>query len=349
MPRKAFIVAGARTPFAVWKRARSGSGARGGALAGFLPSELATAACRAVLERAGSDPGEIDRLVFGNMYQVGPHACYGGRYVALRSGLSPQTPSIAVNMACGTGLAALIHAAREIEGEHAETALCAGADCPSRIEKDIFVPSFFDEECGQEIGAAVEALAKERGIDRAAMDAWAIESHRRAGAARAAAGEEIVPVGDSAYGGAVTARNTHAIVDGGTALLLSSRDRESALGRFVDGVAIGIEPERMGYASVPAIRSLLKRAGLGVDDIDLFEINETFAAQLLLDIGELRIPPERVNVNGGAVAIGHPFAATGGKLVLGLLLELRRRGLKRGIAAVCIGGGQGVAVLVERL
>lgn len=369
MLREVFIVGGARTPFASWKRARTGSGSRGGALAAFDPAALAVAACRGALERTGIAPAEVDRLNFGNMYQVGPHACYGGRYVSLGTGLPPEVPSVALNMACGTGLAALIHSAREVAADEARTVLCAGADCPSRVEKEIFAPSFFDEACGSEIGATVEPLAAAKGIDGAAMDAWALESHRRARRAAGSAAEEIVPVDglsfDDAvaeepdaipfaaakrtFGGGVSARNTHAIVDGASALLLDARRRDGTLGRFVDGVSVGIAPARMGVASVPAIRALLEKTGRSVSSVDLFEINETFAAQLLLDAGELSIPPEKLNVNGGAIAFGHPFAATGGKLVLGLLLELRRRNLSSGIAAICVGGGIGVAVLVERL
>lgn len=289
--------------------------------------------------------------------------------MSLRAGLPPEVPSLAMNMACGTGLAALIQSAREIACGDAELSLCVGADCPSLVDKEIFGPSFYDEECGSEIGATVEALAAERGIDAAAMDAWALESHLRAKRAKAVAREEIVAFGGLAlddsvlenpaavsfanakrlYGGGISGRNTHAIVDGAAALVLGAQRPDGALGRFVDGASVGVEPARMGLASVPAIRALLKKTGKTIADIDLFEINETFAAQVLMDIGELQIPPEKVNVNGGAIAFGHPFAATGGKLVLGLLLELRRRKLRTGIAAICVGGGIGVAVLVERL
>lgn len=366
MPDAVYILGGARTPFAVWKRGRTGRGKRGGKLAGIHPFDLGAAACRAALTRSAVRAEEVDRLVFGNMYQIGPHGCYGGRYVSLKAGLPPAVPSIALNMACGTGLAALIAASREISAGAAETALCAGADSPSLVDKSIFAPSFHDEACGKDIGETVESFAARRGIDRAAMDAWALESHRRARAAASRLAEEIADDGfDDAvldvpepgvfarakhtHGGAVTNRNTHAVVDGGSALLLSRTPRAGALGRFVAGAAVGVEPERMAYASVPAIEKLLRDTGRAVEDVDLFEINETFAAQLLLDCAALSIAREKVNVNGGAIALGHPFAATGGKLVLGLLLELGRRNLKTGVAAICVGGGLGVAVLVERV
>ncbi len=360
------ILGGARTPFAVWKRGRTGFGQRGGQLAQDHPFDLAAAACRAALKKSEVSLESVERLVFGNMYQVGPHGCYGGRYVSLRAGLSPEIPSLAVNMACGTGLAALITASQEIVAGGAKTVLCAGADTPSLIDKPIFGGSFHDESCGMDIGETVERLARQHGIDRAEMDAWSLESHRRAGAAREFFREEIEGKGvddgvmenptsedfaaaRQSHGGAVTVRNTHSIVDGGSALVLSASPRDAALGRFVSGATVGVEPDQMGIASVPAICKLLKEAGRSIEDIDLFEIHETFAAQVLLDIKELKIPPEKVNVNGGAIALGHAFAGTGGRLVLGLLHELKRRQLKTGVAAICVGGGLGVAVLVETL
>jgi len=366
MPQEVFILGGARTPFTVWKRGRTGSGKRGGALAQDHPFDLGAAVCRGALARTGVSNEAVERIVFGNMYQIGPHGCYGGRYVGLRAGLPPETSSMAVNMACGTGLAALIAGGREIASGSAKTVISVGADTTSLIEKSIFVPSFHDEACGKDIGETVEPLAQERGIDRAAMDDWALESHQRAKSASERLSEEIIGSGSDdavlerptpdlfssakpAHNGAITAKNTHAIADGASALILSSQRRDGMLGRLVGDATIGLDPLRMGYASVPAIKKLLSETGRTIDEIDLFEINETFAAQLLLDIEELGIPREKVNVNGGAIAIGHPFAATGGKLVLGLLLELGRRGLKTGVAAICVGGGLGVAVLVERL
>lgn len=357
---------GARTPFAVWRRGRTGDGKRGGALAKDHPFDLGADACRAALVKTGVSPESVDFLVFGNVYQIGPNACYGGRYVSLRAGLAPELPSLTVNMACGTGLSALISASREIVAGGVDTVLSVGADTASLIDKSIFIPSFHDQACGREIGETVQTLAAREGIDRAAMDAWSLESHRRARAARDFQREEIVGDGIDdavledpgpeafanakvAHEGAVTSRNTHAIVDGASALVLSATRLDGALGLLLASATVGIEPDRMGVASVAAIKKLLTEAARSVEEIDLFEINETFAAQLLLDIRELNIPKEKVNVNGGGIAFGHPFAATGGKLVLGLLLELGRRGLKTGVASICVGGGLGVAVLVERL
>jgi acetyl-CoA acetyltransferase family protein len=152
--------------------------------------------------------------------------------------------------------------------------------------------------------------------------------------------------------GCVTAGNASGIVDGGAALILASRKAvdERALepiGRLTAWSYVGVEPTLMGMGPAPATRKLLDRTRLALDDIDLIEVNEAFAAQYLAVEKELGLDREKVNVNGGAIALGHPLGMTGTRLLLTLLLELRRRGKQRGLATACIGGGQGIAALVE--
>jgi len=229
-----------------------------------------------------------------------------------------------------------------------------------------------------------ENLAQERGITRAEADRFAVRSQQAAEAAVRAGKlkEEIVPVTvrdrgrevvvtednhrrpettlealaklPAAFGGQgfVTAGNASGIVDGAAAVVVASpraaRDLAGRpLGRLVAHAEAGVPPRIMGIGPVPGIRMALERAGLSLKEIDLFEINEAFAAQYLAVEKELGLDRERVNVNGGAVALGHPLGATGTRLVLSLLLELRRRGGRYGIASACIGGGQGIAVVVE--
>jgi acetyl-CoA C-acetyltransferase/acetyl-CoA acyltransferase 2 len=153
--------------------------------------------------------------------------------------------------------------------------------------------------------------------------------------------------------GFVTAGNASGIVDGAASLVVADEAaaKESGvdpLGRVVDWHFEGVEPTEMGIGPVPAIRGVLARAGLKLEDIDLFEINEAFAGQYLAVEKELGLDRDRVNVNGGAIALGHPLGATGARLLLTLTLEMTRRGAKRGVASACIGGGQGIAMLVER-
>ncbi|HXT02125.1 MAG TPA: thiolase family protein [Elusimicrobiota bacterium] len=368
------ILAGARTPFAAWERGVTGSGAPGGALKDLDPFDLGAAALKGALGRAGLGPGRLAYVAFGNMYQAGPHGCYGARYVTHRAGCPPETTGAAVSLACGTGLLALKTGAEAVERGEAAVAAAVGADAPSRLRRDIFVPSFTDISCGVHIAKTAETLALDKKLSREALDAWARRSHVKARQSRALLAEELVPVAGLSADDAVlddpsperfaaarplfsdgstlmTHANVHGIVDGGAALILSSPAAAPgrALGRLASTALVGVPPERMAYAAVPAVRQALERARWRASDVDLWEINETFAAQVLLDAAELAIPEERINVRGGAIALGHPFGATGLRLVLSLLLELRRRGQRRGCAAISVGGGLGIAACVEAI
>jgi acetyl-CoA acetyltransferase family protein len=154
--------------------------------------------------------------------------------------------------------------------------------------------------------------------------------------------------------GTVTAGNASGIVDAGAALILASREAVDQyglqpIGRWVDWAAVGVDPSMMGMGPAPATRLVLAKTGLSLDDLDVIEVNEAFAAQYLAVEKDLGLNRDRVNVNGGAIALGHPLGATGTRLLLTVLLELRRRKQKRGLAAACIGGGQGIAAIVEAL
>ena len=256
-----------------------------------------------------------------------------------------------------------------------------------------------DLTCGLNMGETAEVLSREFRISRERQDDFALESHRRTIAARERLREEIVPVfAPPAYGmvqddvgpregqtiealaklkpffdrrnGTVTVGNSCPVTDGAVALLighdeLAQRWPVPPLGRIRAFAFAGLEPRRMGLGPVFAMARVLFETGLTLDDFDLFEINEAFAAQVLAcleaaksaefaraELGRDRplgeIPREKLNVNGGAIALGHPVGASGARLLLTLLLELRRRGLKRGMAALCVGGGQGAAFVVER-
>ncbi|MDE2511564.1 MAG: acetyl-CoA C-acyltransferase [Elusimicrobia bacterium] len=368
------ILAGARTPFAAWSHGTTGAGAPGGALKDLDPFDLGAAALTGALARAARKPADLAHVTFGNMYQAGPHGCYGARYVTHRAGCPPETTGVAVNLACGTGLLALKTASDAVARGEAALAAAVGADAPSRLRRDIFVPSFTDISCGLHIAATAATLAVEKGLTREALDAWALRSHVKARESESLLAAEIVPVAGltaddavlaeptpAAFAGArllfqdgttlMTHANVHGIVDGGAALILAAPKAAAgrALGRVASCALVGVPPERMAYAAVPAIRKALESARWRVSDVDLWEVNETFAAQALLDAAELGIPEEKINVRGGAIALGHPFGATGLRLVLSLLLELRRRGLRRGCAAISVGGGLGIAVCVEGL
>ena len=250
--------------------------------------------------------------------------------------------------------------------------------------EDALVAGLMDTHCGFSMSQTAENLAVERGITREEADRFSLLSQKRAEAAVRAGRlrDEIVPVTvrdrgrdvvvaednhrrpdstleglaklPAAFGGQgyVTAGNASGIVDGAAAVVVASpraaRDIQAApLGRLVGAAVVGVPPRIMGIGPVPSIREALRRSGLSLAEIDLFEINEAFAAQYLACEKELGLDREKVNVNGGAIALGHPLGATGTRLVLTLLLELRRRGGRFGVASACIGGGQGIALVVE--
>jgi acetyl-CoA acetyltransferase family protein len=250
--------------------------------------------------------------------------------------------------------------------------------------EDSLWSALLDTHCGCTMAATAENCASTYGISREEQDRYAIRSQQLADAAWKAGrfADEVVAVeiksrkgvevfaaddhirADSTMeglarlpaafskNGCVTAGNASGIVDGGAALLLASKrgvtDRGlKPLGRLTHWAVVGVEPALMGMGPVPATRLVLAKAGLTLKDIDLVEVNEAFAAQYLSVEKELGLDRDRVNVNGGAIALGHPLGMTGTRLLLTLLLELRRRGLRRGLATACIGGGQGIAAVVE--
>lgn len=250
--------------------------------------------------------------------------------------------------------------------------------------EDSLMVALLDTHCGFYMAQTAENLARKHDISRDDQDAFALLSQQRASAAWEAGkfDEEIVPVEISSRKGTVsisrddhlradttleglaklkpafskdgfvTAGNASGIVDGGAAVVIAAEDaarrmERKPLGRIVSWGIAGVAPEIMGIGPVPASKQALERAGLRLPDIDLIEVNEAFAAQYLAVEREMGLDRERTNVNGGAIALGHPLGATGTRLTLTLLLELRRRGKRYGLATACIGGGQGIAIVIE--
>jgi acetyl-CoA acetyltransferase family protein len=255
--------------------------------------------------------------------------------------------------------------------------------------EDSLMVALLDSYCGLYMANTAELYGEQQGITRQAQDEFALRSQQKADAAYkdGRLREELVPVpqrnskgeatGESlteddhrrpqttmeglaklkpAFGekGTVTAGNASGIVDGGAAVVVMSLENAlkrglKPLGRIVSWGVAGVDPKLMGRGPVPATKVALEKAGLSLDSIDLIEVNEAFAAQYLAVEKELGLDREKVNVNGGAIALGHPLGATGTRLVITLLYELRRRKKKYGLATACIGGGQGIAMVVESL
>jgi 3-oxoadipyl-CoA thiolase len=229
----------------------------------------------------------------------------------------------------------------------------------------------------ESMGETGENVAERWGVTREDQDAFALESQRRWAAADDGGrfADELVPVGDVTRdehprpdttaeklaslkpafreGGTVTAGNASGINDGAAALVIASEEKArelgvEPLGTFAGSAVAGVDPRVMGIGPIPAVRKLLERSGVSLDDVDLVELNEAFASQSLAVIRELGLDPEKVNVNGGAIALGHPLGMSGARLVVSLLHELRRRGGRYGLATLCVGVGQGQAALFER-
>jgi acetyl-CoA acetyltransferase family protein len=393
-PSDIAIVSGARTPM----------GRYCGTLRDFTAMELGAIAGKEAIRRAGLDPKEFDHCVIGNAQQTSGDALYGARHVALRAGLSIETPALTVNRLCGSGMQAIVSAAQMIMLGEARTVLAGGMESMSQAPhvihgmrwgvglgegklEDSLMVALLDSYCGLYMANTAELYGEQQGITREMQDEFALRSQRLAGEAQKACRlqEEIIavplknrrgePTGEifeeddhlrpettmnglaklkPAFGknGMVTAGNASGIVDGGAVVVVMSvgdshKRGLKPLGRIMSWGIAGVDPKIMGRGPVPASRIALEKAGLKLDDMDLIEVNEAFAAQYLAVEKELGLDREKVNVNGGAIALGHPLGATGTRLVITLLYELRRRKKKYGLATACIGGGQGIAVIVE--
>ena len=278
------------------------------------------------------------------------------------------------------GMESMSQAPHVLRGARAGFRLGPGAP----LEDSLFV-ALKDTSCGLFMAQTSDNLARKYGISREAQDEFALRSHERANAANnnGRFAEEIVPVevkqgkksaivekDDHLFPGTsierlaalpaafgpdsmVSAGNASGVVDGGAALVVTTSAHAAKEGKKPMGFVrnwsyVGVDPDIMGFGPAPAIRKVLERSGLKLGDIDLFEINEAFAGQYLAVEKDLDLDREKVNVNGGAIGLGHPLGATGTRLIHTLLIELGKRGKKYGIASACIGGGQGMAVLVER-
>ncbi|HEX9305710.1 MAG TPA: thiolase family protein [Thermoanaerobaculia bacterium] len=385
------IVEGARTPMAEYN----------GSFSDISAIDLGVVAAKEALARAGTDPAEIDHVIFGNALQTSGDAIYGARHVGLKAGVPKEVPALTVNRLCGSGFESIIQGAQRILLGEATTVLAGGMENMSQAPhvirgarrglslgqgelEDSLMVALLDSWCGLYMAQTSDRVAAKYGISRQEQDEYALSSQKRAAAAWESCriSEEVVGVdvksGRKAvrvdrddhmrpdttlealaklapsFGkdGQVTAGNASGIVDGAAAVVVTTaenarRKGTKPLGRLVSWAVVGCEPELMGLGPAPAARIALERAGISKEDVDLWEINEAFAGQILGVVRELGLDLAKLNVNGGAIALGHPLAATGTRLTLTLLKELRRRSARYGLAGACIGGGQGIAVILE--
>ncbi len=376
----AVIVAAVRT--AVGK-------APSGSLRSTRPDELAAACIAEVLKRApGVAAAEIEDVILGCAMPEAEQGLNVARIASLRAGIPVEASAVTVNRFCASGLQAIAFAADRIKAGSGHAAIAGGTESMSMVPmgghtvapNPALVETYPDVYLST--GLVAENHVRDYGIPREAQDAFALRSHQRAVAAIDAGrfADEIVSVTarvfDESTGGrpavrefafalsklrpafhvsgTVTAGNSSQMSDGAAAVLVTSavfaRERGlQPLARFAGFATAGVAPERFGIGPVPAIHKVLQMTGLLLDDIDLIELNEAFAAQVLACLRELPIDETTLNVNGGAVALGHPLGCTGAKLTTSLLYEMRRRNARYGLVSMCVGGGMGAAAILERL
>ncbi|MDQ3348886.1 MAG: acetyl-CoA C-acyltransferase [Acidobacteriota bacterium] len=359
-----------------------------GALRDTRPDEMAAAVISEVVRRAeGLDPAEIEDVILGCAMPEAEQGLNVARIASLRAGLPVTASAVTVNRFCSSGLQSIASAAERIMVGASRVIVAGGAESMSLVpmggHKVSPNPTLVDSypDVYLSTGLVAENHAREASASREEQDAFALRSHQRAVAAIDAGrfDEEIVAL-EIAGGfrvdegprretsmdalaklraafhvnGTVTAGNSSQTSDGASAVVVMDADRArelglAPLGRFVAFATAGVEPERFGIGPVPAMRKALKLAGLTLDQIGLVELNEAFAAQVIACLREMPIDPDRLNVNGGAIALGHPLGCTGARLTTTLLYEMRRRNVQYGMVTMCVGGGMGAAGIFERM
>lgn len=393
MSQTAVIVAAARTPV----------GSFGGSLAALPASALGAVVVKALLERTGLKPEQIDEVILGQVLTagVGQNAA---RQTTIHAGLPQEVPAMTINQVCGSGLRAVHLAMQAVMCADAEVVIAGGQESMSqaahvlpgsregkrmgdwKMVDSMIVDGLWDAFNNCHMGVTAENIAKKYEFSRDLQDAFAADSQQKTEAAQAAGrfDDEIVPVeipqrkGDPVIfakdefpragitadklgklrpafdkQGTVTPGNASGINDGAAAVVVMSEAKAKELGltplaRIKAFATAGVDPAIMGTGPIPASTQCLEKAGWSVADLDLVEANEAFAAQALSVNKEMGWDTEKVNVNGGAISIGHPIGASGARVLVTLLHEMQKRDAKKGLATLCIGGGQGVSLAVER-
>ena len=383
---------------------RTAIGDYGGSLKDFPPSELGARVVREAVSRAKVDPKDIGQCVFGHVIHTEAKDMYLSRVAALNAGLPAESGALTLNRLCGSGMQAIVSASQYIMLGDIDAAVAGGAESMSRAayanvtqrwgarmgdakDIDMMVGALTDPFDTIHMGVTAENVATRCGITRAAQDAFAVESHKRAANAIAKGyfKDQILPIelkskkgpvqfdtdehvrNDASLegmaklravfakeNGTVTAGNASGINDAAAAVVLMEKSAAARKGlkpmaRLLAYGHAGVDPKIMGLGPVSAVKKALARAGLRLEQMDVIESNEAFAAQALGVSSELGMDPAKVNPNGGAVALGHPIGATGCILTVKAIYELHRTGGRYGLITMCIGGGQGIAAIIERV
>jgi acetyl-CoA C-acetyltransferase len=381
---------------------RTAGGRRNGRLSGWHPVDLAAQVLNAIVERSGVDPAQIDDVILGCVMQVGEQAVNVARNAVLASRLPESVPGTSIDRQCGSSQQALHFAAQAVMAGSMDVVIAGGVESMTRVPlgasvglaKQAGLGGYMSPSMKQRYGDIVfsqfdgaELLAANYAFDRAALDAWSLESHRRAAAATDSGFfvDEILPIpvrlqdgsGEGLHsvdegirfdaslesiasvkllrdGGVISAASSSQICDGASAVLVASERAVKALGatplaRIHHLSVMGHDPVIMLEAPIPATEAALRKAGMTLDDIDLFEVNEAFASVPLAWLKATGADPAKLNVHGGAIALGHPLGASGTKLATTLVHALRRRGGRYGLQTMCEGGGMANVTIFESL
>jgi acetyl-CoA acyltransferase len=372
------IAAAYRTPF----------GKAGGVFEDVRSEDLSVALIDHILDESDLDAEDVDDLMWGVAQQRGEQDNNVARVIALLSELGEGTPATSINRWCASSMQAIISASDAIAAGNRDCIVAGGVESMSRVPMDGDSYQHLHPELSEkynvfqlQMGMTAEKVAEEYGVSREQQDEYAAKSHERAAEATDSGrfDDEIVPIEtddgvvtedegirrdtsvetlaglDPAFtgDGTVTAGNSSQITDGAAAVLVTSREFAEANGLDVlaevgTNAVAGVDPTVMGIGPVPATRNLLERNGRDVEDYDLVELNEAFASQCVYARDELGVDPEQYNVNGGAIAIGHPLGASGARLPVTLIHEMTKRDAERGLATLCVGFGQGAAIEFSR-
>ncbi len=376
MSNKAVIIDAARSPI----------GVKNGEMVGMRPDDLAAQVVKGLIDRNESvSPDQVEDLVLGCAFPEGPQGMLMGRSVGILAGLPDTVPGKVVNRFCGSAMDALHQVSTAIESGDIDVGIAAGVEDMFSIPPGGFAPDFHPQLAEQEyyigMGETAENLANDGNILRDAQEDFAIQSHEKALAAWEAGhyDNEVIPInvdGETTVskdegpripdvekikslnpafveGGSVTAATSSPFSLGASALLITSESfaKENGLtirGEIVSRAVAGVDWRRMGMGPIPATNKALEKAGVTMDDIEIIELNEAFAAQALYVIQEGGWDAGKVNLNGGAIAIGHPLGCSGTRIVGTLINAMEQNDKHLGLATMCIGTGQGIATIIKR-
>ena len=371
------IVAGwVRTPF---HRAHKG------ALAGVRPDTMVAECIKEVVRRLDLDPTEVDDVIVGCAYPEGEQGYNIGRMASLLAGLPETVPGMTINRLCGSSMQAVISAANAIRVGQGHCYVVAGVESMSRVKRRGFNWSPHPAlesgvtEAYVSMGATAENVARMYGISREEQEAFALRSHTKA-AGRETQNPNIIGIGNGDGGivdqdgcirpsttlesmarlplafeenGTVTAATSSPLTDGAVAMVVCSSEFAPRLStesttKILGGCVVGVHPNVMGIGPISAGRKLSELTGIDINDVEVFEVNEAFASQSIATIRDLGLDPDRVNIHGGAISIGHPLGASGARIIGQSQHILEIEGKELAMALMCIGGGMGIGVALRR-